>query len=136
MKKALIFVLVLLVAFTAYAAPKSINLLNGATATGAGPASIINDPGFKDHTVMMYYTDADSGISAVVVELQGCIIDEALSGCKWFTLAEHTFTSTQITNKQAMFHVVDKLVTSVRLNITTLTGSGAGDAVYGEYYGR
>jgi hypothetical protein len=123
-----------LVVFSVFPVQAEQVLLNGVSATGAGPTLSINSP-FRDHTVDIYYTDADTSITAIVVELQGCIIED-ISNCRYYTLAEHTFSSAEITAKQAMFHVVDKPVTRVRLNITTLTGEGTGDVIYGVYEGR
>jgi len=69
-----------------------------------------------------FVTDAGVTCTALVIDLEGTI-----TGNYFFTLASHTFTAAERTNKCCMFHVVDKPIVSVRTNITTLTQTGVGD---------
>ena len=119
----------------------SYKLLDGVAATGASAKSFtIHDEDIPNmHTVAVYYTDANASISALVVTLEGSTDrpDVADGSAHWFTLGTLTFSGAQLTAKQGMMHVVNKPVPRVRLNITTLTGEGAGDLIYGLYtYGR
>ena len=68
--------------------------------------------------------ECDAGVvcTALAVDVEGSI-----TGVKFFTLASHTFTSSERAVKAAMFHVVDKPIVSVRTNITVLTQTGVGD---------
>lgn len=69
-----------------------------------------------------FVTDVGVVCTALTVDLEGSI-----TGNYFFTLASHTLTSTERTNKCCMFHVVDKPIVWVRTNITTLTQTGVGD---------
>ena len=68
--------------------------------------------------------DTDLGVSCtgLVVDVQGSITNN-----HFFTLATHTFSSTERANKSAMFHIVDKPVVWVRTNIAAITQIGVGD---------
>ena len=88
-------------------------LLDAAAATGAGSAWAIR-MGVKDHTVQCIATGAPT---AVTTELEG-----SLNGITWYQLAAHKWTNGEIDDGEAMFHVTSKYVTSVRINLTILTG--------------
>lgn len=109
-------------------------LLDEATATGAS-ASIFLHAVTSKHTVSCYYTDANASITALTIKLQGSDDNRGIADANahWYDLAEHTFDAAEITAKQAMFHVDNKPVKRVRVNITTLTGEAAGDVVSVRY---
>lgn len=68
------------------------------------------------HTVQTVFTGS---ITALTIDLEG-----SLDGTTFFQLAQDAFSEAEITAKAAMFHVVDKLVEYIRINISTLTGTG------------
>ena len=87
--------------------------LDAATATGASNDMPVRKI-IKDHTVYASITGAPT---AVTVDLEG-----SLDGTNWVQLATHPFTAGELTATQAMFHVIDKPVRFVRVNLTALTG--------------
>jgi hypothetical protein len=90
----------------------AITFLNAVEATGA--SSIKALPFLvTSHTVQATITGAPT---AVTVDLEG-----SLDGTTFFALASHVFSAGELTAEGAMFHVVDKPVTYVRINLTTLT---------------
>ena len=100
-------------------------LLNAATATGAGSVHTVRTTPLR-HTVAA--TMGGTVVAtAVTVDLEG-----SLDNSTWFTLASHVFTAAEITAEAAMFHVVDRAVRYVRLNLITLTG-GTAPTVTGKY---
>ena len=100
-------------------------LLNAATATGAGSVFTVRTRPGK-HTIQCAM-GGDVVATAVTVDLEG-----SLDNSTWFSLASHAFTAAEITATSAMFHVVNKAVRYVRLNLTTLTG-GTNPTVTGKY---
>ena len=90
--------------------------LDAATATGASTSVPVRKI-IKDHTVQTNITGAPS---AVTMDLEG-----SLDGTNWFQLATHPFTAGELTATQAMFHVDEKPVRFIRVNLTTLTGGTA-----------
>ena len=92
-------------------------LLDGVEATGASNSIKTRD--VEKHTVQCFFTNSGGGVTALVVDLEGSIDNN-----KFYTLASHTFSSAELTAKQAMFHVVNKSIEWVRVNITTLTETG------------
>jgi len=100
-------------------------LLNAATATGAGSVHTVRTRPAK-HTVQCTM-GGDVVATAVTVDLEG-----SLDNSSWFSLASHAFTAAEITATSAMFHIVDKSVRYIRLNLTTLTG-GTNPTVTGKY---
>lgn len=91
------------------------NILNAATATGAGSTFRVGIIPTK-HTCAVTM-GGTLVATAVTIDLEGSIDDTS-----WFTLANHAFTAAEITATSAMFHVVDKPVKYVRANLQTLTG--------------
>lgn len=101
-------------------------LLNTVTATGAG-GSIICGQGISEHTVQATITGAPT---AVTVALEG-----SLDATTWIELDSHVFSAGELTATKAMWHVVNKVVKHVRLNLTTLTG-GTSPTVIGKWEGN
>ena len=91
-------------------------LLSAATETGAGSLWKLKESS-DVHTVYAKFTGT---ITALTVALEGSI-----DGTNIVALTTHEFTASEISAKQAMFHVVNKLVEYVRINITVLTGTGS-----------
>jgi hypothetical protein len=106
-------------------------ILNGEYTTGETDGVTVTL--WPRHTVSVYYTDADTSISALSVALEGSIDGPEVTdaNASWGVLATHVFTAPEITAKAAMFHVYEAPVTRIRLNITTITGATSADAVYG-----
>jgi len=104
-------------------------LLDSVTATGTGAELRVDQ--VKDHSVQVVFTGA---ITALVVDLEGTLDDilDTSTTTTWSAIATHTFAAGEITAKAALFHSVDTLVRGVRLNVTTLTGSGT---IIGKWYG-
>lgn len=104
-------------------------LLTAATATGASSTQIVRRI-VRDHTVQATITGSPT---AVTVDLEG-----SLDGNTFFTLATHPFTAGELTAEGAMFHVTDKAVGRVRINLITLTGGSSPTVttLYEEYADR
>lgn len=100
-------------------------LLNGVTATGVG-SSIICGQGISEHTVQATITGAPT---AVTVALDGSLDDST-----WIELDSHPFSAGELTAGKAMWHVVNKVVKHIRLNLTALTG-GTSPTVTGKWEG-
>ena len=110
-------------------------LLNQVTATGVGPGIHLAEV-TSEHTVSVDWLDPTNNITAITVDLEGSISNRGVSDAdaKWFQLASHTADAGEITAEEFMFHVINKPIKRVRLNMPTLTGgAGAGDVVNGRY---
>ena len=105
---------------------KSSITTNIATGNGtAKPYTVKPQNVVTQHGVHTWFTDDDTAITALVIDLEGTI-----DGQHWFQLARHTYDAGEITAKQADFYVTSAPVTNTRINITTLTGGdGATDTV-------
>lgn len=90
--------------------------LDAVTSTGTSLSMPVRKI-IKDHTVQATITGAPT---AVTVDLEG-----SLNDTEWFVLGTHPFTAGELTDTQAMFHVVDKSVRYVRLNLAVLTGGSS-----------
>ena len=91
----------------------AITFLDEVEATGASSIKALPFLVAK-HTVQVTTTGEPT---AVTVDLEG-----SLDGVTFFVLSSHAFSGAEITAEAAMFHVVDKPVNFVRLDLTTLTG--------------
>lgn len=109
-------------------------LLDGVAVTGASLPKHLHQ-GNVNHTVACHYIDANGSISALTLVLEGSIDPPGVADAdlNWFSLATHEFTAAEIAAKSAMFHVVNRAVFRIRLNLTVLTGEAAGDLVYATY---
>lgn len=101
-------------------------LLKDKTAVGASAPLFLGNPA-KDHTVEVRFGSTESP-TAVTIDLEG-----SLGGSDFFQLATYSFTAGDLAAKKAMFHVVNKPVDHVRLNLTTLTGVAT---IQGHYEGQ
>ena len=90
-------------------------ILTGATVIGAGKLFEIG--GVDTHTLHVVFTGS---ISALTVAIEGSI-----NGTDVVALATHELATEEISAKSSMFHIVNKLVEYVRVNITVMTGSGS-----------
>lgn len=90
--------------------------LDAVTSTGTSASAVFNKI-VKDHTVQATITGTPT---AVTVDLEG-----SLDNVTFFQLATHAFTAGELTAAGAMFHVTDKAVRFIRLNLTALTGGTA-----------
>lgn len=79
----------------------------------------------KDHCFEIYITDANTGISAVTVDLQ--LKANNLPTTAFQTVLEHVFTAAQITALAAKVNVMNEPATEVKINISVATGAGAAD---------
>lgn len=79
----------------------------------------------KDHCIEVYITDANTGISAVTVDLQLKANNDSTTAFQ--TVVEHVFTAAQITALVAKINVLNEPATEVRVNISVATGAGAAD---------
>ncbi len=91
-------------------------LLDGVTATGESE-SVAFTKLVKDHTIQVIVTGTPSGVT---VDLEGSLDDTT-----FFQLATHAFSGGEITAQKAMFHVENKVIKNVRLNLTALSGGTA-----------
>lgn len=104
----------------------SVSLLDGATATGAGPAFIVRD--VVTHGMQVNPT----GLTSLSVNLEGSLSsrEEIDAGTAvWTTLANTTATTASLT------HAVDKPVKYVRANVATIAGGGSVDVRWVGYEG-
>jgi len=104
----------------------AIKLLDGATATGASTSHAVRMKP-RNHTIQTTITGAPT---AVTIDLEG-----SLDGTTFVSLASYIFTADDLTAAAAMFHVVDKPVRFVRLNLKTLT-AGTSPTVTALYEGE
>ena len=98
----------------------AIKLLGAVTGTGASVSKTFDIP-IKNHTVQITVTGSPT---AVTVDLEGSL-DDPDDGFTFFQIATHPFSGPDITAQNAMFHVTDKAVTTIRVNLTVLTGGTA-----------
>jgi len=84
-------------------------LLDAATATGVSESIDFRSRKPINHTVQLDYTGSPT---VVEIDLEG-----SLDGDNWISMASHTAGGTP-----DMFHVTDKMVRHLRVNLTTLTG--------------
>ena len=94
----------------------AVKLANAATATGVSTSWAVRMKP-RNHSVQITITGAPT---AVTVDLEG-----SLDGNTWVSLASHVMSAGELTAAAALFHVVDKAVRYVRINILTLTGGTA-----------
>jgi len=94
----------------------AIKFLNGATAIGASTSHSVRMKS-RNHTVQVTITGAPT---AVTVDLEG-----SLDNTTFNSLADYVLTAADLTAAAAMFHVVDKPVRYVRVNVTNLVGGTA-----------
>ena len=113
MFRALILIVCLLFASTVsvYGEPLTV-LFTDATSTGAGD---LQRSEAVDHTVFCNFSTS-GGVTAVTVDLEG-----SLDNTNVETLASHTFSADELSAESAMFHVVNKTVSTVQGNISALT---------------
>lgn len=95
----------------------AMKLLAAATATGAGPSARLKK-GVKEHTVQTIITGSPT---AVTVSLEASLND----GVTWNAIGTYIFTAGDLSAGSAMYHVVNKPVEVVRINLTVLTGGVA-----------
>jgi YbbR domain-containing protein len=94
----------------------AIKLLDGATAEGVSTSHPVRMKP-RNHTVQVTITGAPT---AVTVDLEGSLDDTT-----YVSLASYVLTAADLTAAAAMFHVVDKPVRYVRVNLVTLTAGTA-----------
>lgn len=109
-------------------------LLNAVSTIGASESVHLDKP-TKDHTVEVSYTDVGGAITVLTIVLQASAQNKNTSDAlaSWYDLQTYTFTAGDITAKKAMFHVVNKPVERIRVNLTVATGIVAGDFVTVRY---
>ena len=94
-----------------------VDLLVSVASTGA--SNVLHVKNANTFTISSHFTVTTGAVTAVVINLEG-----TLDQSKWFTLGEYTYTAADLTALQAMFHVINKHVSHVRLNLATFTKSG------------
>lgn len=91
----------------------AVKLLNAVGGLGASPVwDVRMKP--RHHTVEIEITGSPT---AVTVALEGTLTKNG-----FYSLADHVVSAEELTAGRAMFHVVDKTVRAVRLNVILLTG--------------
>jgi len=107
-----------------------ITLLSAVSATGAGNSFGVFET--DKFTVSSNFTVAGGSITALTTDLEG-----SLDNSDWFTLGSYAFVAADLTNQEAMFHVINKFVNYIRCNIITLTKTGTPSInVYCNYIGN
>lgn len=89
-------------------------MLSDSTTAPDTSESIIFRKIIKDHTVQLVVTGTPT---AVVTNLQGSV-----DGDNWAELSSYSMTSGELSDGVAMYHVIDKPVRFIRLQLDTLTG--------------
>ena len=94
----------------------AVTLLKNVSTTGFGREFIVSDKTpFQKHTIQV--VDNSTTATAIVVYVQGSLDD-----VNWHNLAEYTFTADDLSASAAMFHITEKYVKYVRINLITYTG--------------
>lgn len=98
-------------------------MLDAATTTGT--SAIVYLPyhlTVNEHTVTASFTSG----TAVTIAIEGTLDNRGVADAdkKWAALATHVFDADEITAKFAEFHIANKGVLAVRLNLTTFTTAG------------
>ena len=88
-------------------------LLDAVAATGTGKEWGLRGPS-KDFTLQA----VDTGLTSGTLDLEG-----SLDSIKWFQLASHVFTASEIAADQSMFHVSSRGVNYIRANLTAYSGT-------------
>lgn len=102
----------------------TVKLHNSATSTAIQTSGISPEwkvTNAKSHTVQAVFVENNGSITALTVDLEGSI-----DKVSYFTLASEVFDAGQITAKAAMFHVENKSVRWVRINVSSITDTGDG----------
>ena len=114
--------------FLCFGVSQAADFTYGTGTTGTSDTITVNGL-YQNFTVEGFYVDDNASISAVTLVLQGAIDTNKRLG-QWHDLATHAFDADEITAKSAMFHVLEKPVTRLRFNLSTLTGAAGTDLVY------
>ena len=112
----LICMLMILVCSLAYAEPPVTLFENFSSANNAGT---LKRGEAKDHAVFCNYTNVGGSTTALIVNFDGSI-----DGDNFKTVASKTFSATELTDRTAMFFVIDYPVAGVMGNISSVTDSG------------
>lgn len=94
----------------------SILLLNGVEATGTSSAVYLAKTPI---TVDLYWTNTGGSVTALTLDVEG-----SSDNSNYHQLVTYTLNASELTNKKAAFHIVDKLFDYIRFNMTTLTETG------------
>jgi hypothetical protein len=95
---------------------------DGKTSTGLSVAHQLVTPSGMLTAEASYTEGTATTCTALTVEIEGSV-----TGVNYFAISSHTFTSAERSAKCAMFHIADKPVEYIRINITTLTKTGVND---------
>lgn len=117
--KKLIFTAIICLALTAgaYAASQYSILFTGKTSTGDGTAAFTSET--DAHSVTCYFTNT-STVTGLIVRLKGSIDNEHYDS--WAT---HIFDASELSKKQATFHIANKPASSIMGNISSITKTGS-----------
>jgi len=109
-------------------------LIDQAAAAGAGQ-SIRLPVATNDHSLEVFFVDADTSITAITVDIEMSFDPPGINdaAAKWYQMAQHIFTAGELTAKQASFVILNIPGIRIRANITTLTGAGGSDTVSVRY---
>ena len=88
-------------------------MLDGVISTGPSESIAIRKRA-KDHTVQVTIT---GGPTSVTVDLEG-----SLDNINWFQLATNPFDAGELAAGGTLFHVDEKTVRFIRVNLTVLSG--------------
>ena len=105
--------------------PKNILILiNQAVAVGPGQ-SIRLPVVTNDHSVECFYTDPNTSVTVVVVDLETSFDPPEIndSNAKWYRMQRHTFLAAEITAKKASFIRLNIPAQRIRANLITITGA-------------
>lgn len=109
-------------------------MLSGVHATGASPSLFLHEK-CKDHTVEVDWANGNGTVTAMTVKLQGSAEGRGTtdSDANWFDLDTYALVAADLAAFNAMFHLINKVIQRVRVNITTLTGAGTTTSINVRY---
>lgn len=95
-----------------------IYLLQDQTTTGAGNPVVTTNSENSAPSAHTFGIFVSGNPTAVVVEVQATCRESD----NWAVIQEHTLTAEEIANEHSMFHVINKPLVKIRMNVKTLTG--------------
>jgi hypothetical protein len=79
----------------------------------------------NDHTVECFYTDDNSSVTAVILDLETSFDPPEINDAdaKWYRMQRHTFLAAEITAKKASFSRINIPGMRIRANLIDITGA-------------
>ena len=100
-------------------------MIDEASVVGVYSSDLNLQSAMHNHSVEIRLT---GNVTALTVNVEG-----SLSGNHWGLLASHILSSSEISNKGALFHIESKLVEKIRVRIINYSGTGTVSIWYTPY---